>query len=85
MNELKIPRHMVSWEITVALKNTVFFFISFWRLVLSLLHYLPMEFCFAKNAIYPHNTRVVITPCNDTQPSLLLLLYFFFIYNLDFI
>lgn len=61
---------MVSWEITVARqkKNLGWFFISFWRLVLSLLHYLPMEFRFAKNepsAMY----IIVITLCNDTSPS----------------
>lgn len=69
---------MVSWEITVALKKTwfFFFFISFWRSVLSLLHYLPMEFCSVKNA---HNVpHVVITPCNDTRPSF----FFFSRYNI---
>lgn len=81
MNELKIPRHMASWEITVALKNPELFFISFWRSVLSVLHYLPMEFCF--EILYPHTMlAVVITLCNDTKPSFF---YTQFVYNLDFI
>lgn len=66
-----------------------FFFISFWRSVLSSLHYLPMEFRFALKTPLAHYIHIHIPcatavpracisnypVCNDTQPSFFFTLF----------